>query len=283
MAGTARKLTGWRRIANAMWDAPNDPQIYGSIDIDAAALEQHVRDLRERGSRATPTHVVGRALAFAIERVPAINVRLIAGYAVPRRSIDVFFITAVSGGGDLSGVKIERTNEKSVVVIADELATRASAQKQGRDPDLARTKTLMDRLPMRALRAVMRASAFVTGDLDRGVKPLSLRAAPFGSAMVSSVGMFGLPGGFAPIAWMYRVPILVLVGEITDKPVVVDGQVVARRMLPLCATIDHRYVDGFHIAKLLKFFKTYLADPSAHDAPTLSAAKEVSAEPIVAE
>ena len=29
--------------------------------------------------------------------------------------------------------------------------------------------------------------------------------------------MFGLPIGFAPLSWMYKVPLLVLVGTITEK------------------------------------------------------------------
>ena len=82
-----------------------------------------------------------------------------------------------------------------------------------------------------------------------------------GSAMVSSVGMLGLPRGFAPLAWMYDVPVLVLVGEITQQPVVVAGRVEVRDVLPITATIDHRYVDGWQIAKLMRAFRDYLATP----------------------
>jgi pyruvate dehydrogenase E2 component (dihydrolipoamide acetyltransferase) len=83
--------------------------------------------------------------------------------------------------------------------------------------------------------------------------------------MISSVGMFGLPHGFAPLAWMYDVPLLVLVGEIVERPVVVDHQVVARSVIPLTATIDHRYVDGSHISRALAALKGYLEDPAAFE------------------
>ncbi|MBL8740452.1 MAG: 2-oxo acid dehydrogenase subunit E2, partial [Myxococcales bacterium] len=203
----------------------------------------------------------GRALAHAIERVPEINVRLLRGYAVPRATIDIFFISAVEGGRDLSGVRIDRANEKSLVAIAGELRERARSQKEGRDPELARAKRSMQVLPKSVLQAALRFSAFLASDLDLGLRGLGLTPSPFGSAMVSSVGMFGLPTGFAPISWMYRVPILVLVGEMGEKPAIVDGNVVARTILPISATIDHRYVDGWHVAKLLDGFKEYLADP----------------------
>jgi pyruvate dehydrogenase E2 component (dihydrolipoamide acetyltransferase) len=256
---------GWRRIADAMWHAPNDPQIYGMLDIDASALSAYLARLRADGERVTVTHLVGRAIALSLAQVPELNVRLVAGYAIPRPSVDVFFITAVEGGRDLSGVKIEDTDKKSALEVAAELGRRARDQKEGRDPDLAKSKKMLELLPKRVLRASLRLSAYVAGDLNRSIAALGLRANPFGSAMVTSVGMFGLPMGFAPISWMYRVPVLLLVGEIADKPVVIDGKVTIRSMLPICATIDHRYADGWHAAKLLAPFKAYLADPEAHE------------------
>lgn len=260
-----KRLSGWRRIADAMWRPPDDPQVYGALELDATALRAYVAMLRERGQRVTVTHVVGKALARAITTVPDINVRLVGGYALPRRSVDVFFITAVEGGRDLSGVKIEDADRKPVVDIASELSARAARQKSGDDPDLARSKRSMALLPKAVLRGALRLSAFLAGDLAQSLEPLGLKDTPFGSAIVTSVGMFGLPMGFAPISWMYKVPILILVGEITDKPVVEAGAVVVRPMLPICATIDHRYADGWHISKLLVPFKAYLADPGAFE------------------
>jgi pyruvate/2-oxoglutarate dehydrogenase complex dihydrolipoamide acyltransferase (E2) component len=260
-----KRLSGWRRIADAMWQPPDDPQVYGTLEVDATAIQAHLASVRQRGEHCTVTHVVGKALAHAIAAVPDINVRLVGGYAIPRRSVDVFFITAVEGGRDLSGVKIENADRKPLTEIAKELTARATRQKSGEDPDLARSKRSMQLLPKAVLRRALRVSAFLAGDLAKSLEPLGLKDTPFGSAMVTSVGMFGLPMGFAPISWMYKVPILILVGEITDKPVVESGAVVIRPMLPICATIDHRYADGWHISKLLVPFKAYLADPAAFE------------------
>ena len=248
-------------MANAMWRAPNDPQIFGALDIDAAPVRAFIERARKAGQHVTATHVVGRALAYAIEQVPELNTRIRGGRVVPRSSVDIFFIASVASGRDLSGVKIRDVPSKSVFEIADELAERSQAMKNGRDRDFSRTKRMMDALPAPLLRVALRTTAFLTETLDLDLPALALRRAPFGSAMVTSVGMFGLPQGFAPLAWMYDVPLLVLVGEIAERPVVVDGRVVARHVLPVTATIDHRYVDGWHIAALMKAFREYLAAP----------------------
>jgi pyruvate/2-oxoglutarate dehydrogenase complex dihydrolipoamide acyltransferase (E2) component len=254
------RITGWRRVATAVWGPPSDPQIYGWIDVDARGVLGLIAREREAGHHVTPTHVVGRAVGRAMAEVPQICVRLRGGHALPREE-SVFFITAVSGGHDLSGVKIVGVSRKSVVQVADELSARSKKLRGGEDRDFSRSKHLTDSLPIPLLRLALRGVVGVTERLGLSFPPLGLSADPFGSAMVTSVGMFGLPNGFAPLAWLYDVPLLVLVGEITEKPVVEHGQVVVRPMLPLTATIDHRYVDGFHISQLARALREYLEAP----------------------
>lgn len=79
-----QRLTGWRKIATAVWDAPNDPQIYGSFEIDAGPLLSFIATSRGRGAHITPTHLVGRAVGLALAAAPALNVRMVGGRAVPR-------------------------------------------------------------------------------------------------------------------------------------------------------------------------------------------------------
>jgi len=244
-----------------MWHAPSDPQIYGTIDLDARPVLRLIEREREHGRHVTPTHVVGRAVSHALEAVPDLNVRIVGGSAVPRETIDVFFIAAVGGGGDLSGVKVKDVPSKPVGAVAEELARRAGSMKRGNDPDFKKTKNLMERLPLPVLRAALRLTAFASNQLQLDLPALGVRKSSFGSAMITSVGMFGLPSGFAPIAWMYGVPLLITVGQISEKAVAVDGHVEARPVLPLSATIDHRFVDGWHISKAMAALREYLADP----------------------
>jgi len=259
------KLAGWRKIASAMWGPPDDPQIYGALEFDATPMQELIEKAKAQGHRLTVTHLVGRSIALALAAVPDFNVRIHGSKMEPRDSVDIFYITAVEGGRSLSGVKVENADKKSVFEVATELSARASKMKAGDDPDFAKTKKTMEALPRQGLKAAMRFSAWVSGDRNRSIKALGVKANPFGSAMVTSVGMFGIPQGFAPLARFYRMPLLILVGEITDKPVAVDGKVKIKPMLPLTATIDHRYADGWHISQLLKPFKAYFADPAAHE------------------
>lgn len=255
------KTTGWRRVASAIWRAPSDPQILGALEIDMTEALALAERARAAGHRVTPTHLVGRALAVALREVPELNVLIRRGRTLPRRTVDLFFITAVGGGHDLSGVKVTSADQVALVELGDRIDTEARRLRAGEDPTFRRTKRTTDRVPFFLLRPLLRFIAWLTGERGWSLPALGLRPWPFGSAMITSVGMFGLPMGFAPIAWMYKVPLLVLVGELVRKPVAVGDRVEIRPVLPVTATIDHRYVDGSELARLVSAFKAYFAAP----------------------
>lgn len=258
----SRRVRGWRKLAGATWGPPDDPQFYGDLEIDAGALQDYQRALRAMtGAHVTVTHLIGRAVAHGLTQVPTIGMRLAHGREHDRDSVDVFFIVASEGGDELTGVKIEHADQKSVVDIAEELASATAAIADGSDAGFGRTKRILDVLPGWTLRPVIKIGAWLTSDLDLDLPRLGLRRESFGSAMITSVGMWGVSRAYSPLADYYRVPLLVLVGAVEPRPVAVAGQVVVRPMLTLTATFDHRYVDGSHAARFAHAVQEYCADP----------------------
>lgn len=256
------KISGWRKITTATWGHPNDPQIYGDVPIDAEAVLSFIREVREKtDARLTVTHVVGKALAHAFAENPDLNVRLYRNSFVQRDSIDVFFIVSMGEGQELSGVKVEGANQKSLIDIAEELGARARRVRDEEDVEFGKTKSMLSRTPVRLLGPMLRLSAWLAQDLDLDLKKYGLPRQAFGSVMVTSVGMFGIQHAYAPLSPYYRVPLIVLVGEVSERPAVIDGEVVARPMFTITGTLDHRYLDGFHAARLMHSVQEYLADP----------------------
>jgi pyruvate dehydrogenase E2 component (dihydrolipoamide acetyltransferase) len=55
------KVQGWRKIASATWGRPNDPQIYGDLELDATRLLAFIEEARAAtGVHVTVTHIVGK-------------------------------------------------------------------------------------------------------------------------------------------------------------------------------------------------------------------------------
>jgi pyruvate dehydrogenase E2 component (dihydrolipoamide acetyltransferase) len=254
------KLSSWRRMALHAWAPPSDPTVYGSLDIDAAAALDAIRALRARtGMRVTITHLVGRAIALAIKERPEVNAIVRFGSLHRRESVDVFFQIAFEGGENLNGQKIERADEKDLVAIARELEEGARAVREKRAEGV-KAASRFSRIPSSLTGMAMRAGAFASYDLGLDLSRFGVPFDGFGSAMVTNVGSFGLTSGYAPLLPMSRCPLLLLVGEVHDKPVARAGEVVVRPILPIGATFDHRLIDGFHAGKLATRFRALLED-----------------------
>jgi pyruvate dehydrogenase E2 component (dihydrolipoamide acetyltransferase) len=151
-------------MANAIWDAPNDPQIYGLIEVPARPLLAFIDAARLQNQHITPTHLVGRALGHALQEVPSLNVRLVGDRAVPRGSIDVFFIVALAGGRELNGVRIRDIDRKSAASVAREVEEESQRLRQGRGAELERGKALIAQLPRPLLRLGLRLAAWAVGE-----------------------------------------------------------------------------------------------------------------------
>ncbi len=261
-----RPITGWRKLAGASWRAPSDPQFFGSIEIDAATLLAYADSLREHtNAHVTMTHLIGRAVAHGVHSVPALRQRLARGREYDRESIDVFFIVTTDGGRELTGVKIDHADRKSAVDIATELVQRCAAIEQDADPEFGRTKRMLAVLPRPLLRAGVRLAAWLTSDLNLNLPQYGLPRQAFGSAMITSVGMWGITHAYSPLTAYYRVPVLVLVGAVEPRPVARAGSVVVRPMITITATFDHRYVDGFQAAQFAQAIHEYCANPSCFE------------------
>jgi pyruvate/2-oxoglutarate dehydrogenase complex dihydrolipoamide acyltransferase (E2) component len=267
--------TGWRRVAVAVWGGPSDPQIYGDLEIDATSLLQFIDETRRAtGVRVTVTHAVGKAIAHALAEHRDLNTRLHRGRFVERESIDIFFVASVAGGKDVSGVKVFGADGKSVVEIAEELTRRVERIRSGGEAEVGQSQSAIDRTPLWLLRPLLRFVTWLSTDRSVDLKSLGLPREAFGSAMVSSVGMFGVQKAYGPLSPLFRIPMLALVSEVTKKPVVVDDEIVARPILTMTATMDHRYLDGSHAARLARSVRAYLEDPAAHEQPVQEARDE---------
>ncbi|MFW6448084.1 MAG: dihydrolipoamide acetyltransferase family protein [Halobacteriota archaeon] len=91
---------------------------------------------------------------------------------------------------------------------------------------------------------------------DREVAPDELRGS---TITITNFGAIG--GDFATPIINYPEVAVVGLGELKQRPVVVNGEVVAAWTLPLSISIDHRVVDGAEVAAFASTLGEYLADP----------------------
>lgn len=239
-------VSSFRRMAAGMWSKPCDPSIYGSMDIDATAplaflAAHHART----GVKVTITHLVTRAVALAMRDQPEINGKIrFWGRLEQRATVDIFVTVSTGDGRDLSGAKIDRADERSLNEIAHEIGGRAKTIRAGEDPSYKKSRSLLKATPWWLARPATWLSDVLVNELHLDLSSQGMPQDPFGSALITSVGMFGIDTAFAPFVPLARCPLLLLVPEVRPRPWVNGDHLEIRPVLRLCATFDHRLVDG---------------------------------------
>lgn len=259
--------SSFRRIAAVAWDAPRDPTILGSIQVRAEALMDWIEAERAKtGEHLTITHAVARAVAIVFDRNRDVNCMVRLGRLYLRKDVDVFVQVAVPsaerlGATDLSGVVVRQADTKDVRTIASEVRQGAARIRGGKDKDFQTTKGQAQHFPAWLLRFSLRFIIFLQGVLNLSGRLLGAPRDPFGSVMVTSLGMMGVNFGFAPFFPLSFCPMVLLVGAVEDGVLAENGQPVVRKVLRLCATMDHRVIDGIHAALIAREITQLLEDP----------------------
>lgn len=261
------RMTTRRKMAIAAWGAPHEGNIYGKVTVDATNALRYLDEVQERsGEKVTVTHLVGKGLATALQVEPTINGRILFGRYIPHDQVSIAFLVSMPDGSDLMRAKVDDVDQKTPADIARDLRERAERLRSGADEDYNKSMGVVRKLPTQLLRPLLWLTGWLSASLGISAKPLGVERFSFGSAVVTSVGMFGLDEAWVPPTPFARVPLYVLIGAISDKAVVEDGELVSRPMLTVTATIDHRFIDGFQGGVLAREFRRAFEDPWSLDA-----------------
>lgn len=254
--------TPWRVTSAAIYTTPTDSRVYGTLDIDVTDAKRFVENKRAQGVKLTMMHlttvVLARAIAFD---VPEMNCFIRRGGVVGRERLDVMVPVSVGGDSGVTAAIIKDAHARTVSSIAEEIRVKASSSRAGTETKAARNKYLLNRIPWPLRRPVFRLLKWITVDMGVRIPALGLSAHSFGSFVVSDIGCFGLNTGMTALMPAAKVPAVIVLGKIEEKPVVRRGEIVIRTILPLTGTFDHRIVDGMQIGKLARGIKRNFRKP----------------------
>lgn len=178
-----------------------------------------------RGQRLTFTDIFVYILAAVLKEQPIMNSSLIDGKIILWEDVNIGVATSLQLNDQESGL--------AVPVVRD--ADKKSLFQLGQSINELVEKT--------------RSGKMALDDMLGGTFTLT------------NTGVFGSRWSWAtPVINQPQTAIL-QTGGITDRPVVVDGEVVARPMMPLILTFDHRVVDGAPAGMFLGRLVEIMEDP----------------------
>jgi len=265
-------LSTFRKIALGTWRTTYDPSVYGSLTLEMDQALAYIEAFRKaKGKRVTITHMMARAAGAVLERVPDANALLRFGRIYRRKSVGVFFQVAMedpaTGKIDLSGATIHDPQKKTLVEICDELEQRFSKVRKNTDSALAKSRNLFKRIPIPAIAPLLELTSFASYTLNLDLSWAGIPHDAFGSIMITNIGALGLEEAYVPLVPYSRVPLLIALGQVRDGVVARDGKPEVAKVMKLCATFDHRVLDGAHAAAMAKTMRAWIEHPFDHFDP----------------
>jgi pyruvate dehydrogenase E2 component (dihydrolipoamide acetyltransferase) len=176
--------------------------------------------------------------------------------------VDLFVSVSADDGRDLSGARIASADRLSLAGLIDAVESGARGVRSGEDKSYQKSRNLMKRLPWWLSRPLLRLIDFLTNELHVHLPSQGMPRDPFGSAVITNVGPFGIDTAFAPFVPLGRSAMLLLLSEVKLRPTVVDGdRIEARPTLRLCGTFDHRVIDGASAGRLARAIRQAVEHP----------------------
>ena len=260
--------TSWRKLAIAIYKQPVDSRIYGIFDADVTHIVDYIKEQRKKGHKLTITHFITAAVARTLyEDLPDINCFVRRGHVVFRKDADVFVTVSVGKGKDMSGLIVRKAQDLSVGEISEIISKEAQKKREGKESGAFASKGIISKIPWPFRRMIFVFIKWWIFDLGLPFPFLKIPADPFGSIMITNIGTFGLSYGMVALFPIGKIPAVITMGKIEDKPVVIDGEIKIRKMLPLTGTFDHRIVDGAQGGALANGVVRRLKNPGELDSP----------------
>ncbi|MHB8417091.1 MAG: 2-oxo acid dehydrogenase subunit E2 [Myxococcales bacterium] len=261
-----KDISSFRKAALGTWRSVGDPSVYGTLEIRMDRALEYVAAYRQAtGKRLTVTHLLAKAAAAALSRMPDANAILRFNRIYLRKTIAIFMQVLMTdegeGKADLSGATISEVDKKSLGQIIDEVEERVAKVRARKDESLEKARSSLRLIPFLLMRSFLTLMGFLLYTLNLDLSFAGMPKDGFGSLMITNIGSLGLDQAYVPLVPYSRVPILLAMGAVKEVPVVEDGKLAVGKVMKVNATFDHRLIDGYHAAIMAKTLHEYLEHP----------------------
>ena len=251
----------WRKTAAAIYRKPVDSKIFGSVELDVTDLEAYILEKRKEGLRITLMHPFILFISRALKtEVPELNCFVRRGNVIARDQVDAT-VSVLVGGTQMSAVRVANADTLSLAELADVLLREVPRSRKGKEDKTMGNRHFLATIPWPFRTWAVGLAKWLTIDLGVSIPSMGLSPNAFGSFVFSNIGSIGLDVGYAALMPASNVAIVFTMGTVQSKPAVIGDQIVPRRMLNLCAVLDHRVVDASHGGKMFKYLKEAVKGP----------------------
>lgn len=259
--------TNWRKVASTIYQKPVDSKIYGTVDLDVTDIEKYITQKRKQGVKTTLTYlmtlIIGRSIR---EHAMELNTYVKRGKIIQRNQVDAT-VSVLLPGGQMGSVKVENADKITVEELSNVIGKQIAESRKGSESDAMQSKSFLSSIPWPFRNWVFKFYRTLTVKWGISLPNTGLSANSFGSYLVSNIGSVGLDTGYASLLPASNISFVMVLGSVLKKPIVVNDEVVVRRVMQISATLDHRVVDGSHGGLMFRGIKHYIKNPELLETP----------------
>ncbi|MCA9543754.1 MAG: 2-oxo acid dehydrogenase subunit E2 [Myxococcales bacterium] len=268
----------YRRGMHYIMPTRAESVVYFDQDVDAEALLAYLAEARPAFG-ANVSHALVGAFATALAENPRMN-RFVVGRRVYQRNDLLLTFSMKRDLGDsrskLATLKHRVAPGMTFPALVASINARVGENRTDAVTDEDKELNLFARLP----RPLMRFAVGLVRTLDyyNLLPAFFIRGeALYTSMFLANLGSLGMGAGYHHLFEFGTCPAFVMAGEVVEKAVVRDGQVVVRPILPLRFTYDERIDDGMTARGGIRTAVKVLEDP----ATWLGGVGEQAARPLL--
>ena len=261
--GTYIKTHPYRSMMFHLMPTANGSVVYFDDYIKVDALLKYIADCREAGQHVDITHCTVAANAVGLSLVPKMNRFTIGRRLYQRKGRHISFSMKRQKLGKkakIAVVKMEALPEDTfrtfVQRINDKIGVERSDKKTYTDKELS----LFLSLPGPVLNFFVKV--FIWLDHHNLLPAAFIDNDAFhASTFVANLGSLKMGAGYHHLYEYGTIPLFMMFGQIAERPMVEDGEVVARRVLHVRFTYDERIDDGLNANAGIVVLREVLEDP----------------------
>ena len=252
----------YRRLMAYIMPTRSESTVFLDGYVDAGPLLSYLEKARN-GFGADMTHCLVAASAMCMAHTPQVNRFVVGRRLYQRRGVWVTFSMkrkALDRAAKLATVKLELRPGETFRDLCARINQQIDTERSGRRTYADKEFDLLGALP----RPLLRAGVRLTRVLDYfNLLPASfIENDPLYTSMfVANLGSLGMDPGYHHLYEWGTCPSFMMAGRMEERPIVVDGKVVVRTVLPLRFTYDERVDDGLSARHAIEVLTGTLARP----------------------
>ena len=256
-------LHPYRKLLLYIMPTKAESTVYYEDEILADGLLEYVEQAREKFD-ANMSHVLVAATAGALRKNPNMN-RFVMGRRLYQR--DGVWITfsmkrkKLDKKSKLATVKLEMFGDETFAELTKRVNEKIDVQRSDQVTYEDRELGLFAKVPRPILRFFV--------ELFKTVDYFNLLPGEFiendglyTSAFLANLGSLGMKPGYHHLFEWGNCPIFIMVGEVEERVVAVEGKPAVRKVLPLKVTYDERLDDGLTAKGAIDTIVEILSNPA---------------------